>query len=297
MTPRPTLALSLCLAAACSGGYSAAGSPGAAPAPTSPQAPTTPPPVTPAPREGLRLTPGLTRYAVRQNVHIEQDYTGLPPTIDLRYTLYLTALIGTPADSVGWPTTFTVDSVVVDSGSQLPPQIDLGAARGFRISGQLTPTGEFQDSAPSDSAAAANLGNLLPRFRSFFPHLPETGVQPGDHWTDSTSATDVSGGTTITTRSVNVRTATNWENRGTSRVLRIESGATYTFNGSGEQSGAPFTLDGSGQATGLQFLASDGRYVGGEARDSATLTIDLPVQGITIPRRQLARTTISVLPQ
>jgi hypothetical protein len=296
MTRRPMLALSLCLAAAC-GGYSNAGAPGAAPSPSPTPPPATPAPVAPTPREGLHLTPGATRYAVRQNVHIEQDFTGLPPTIDLRYTLYLTALIGAPADSVGWPTTFTVDSVVVDSGSQLPPQIDLSAARGFRISGQLTATGEFRDSAPSDSVAAANLGNLLPRFRSFFPRLPANGVQPGDHWTDSTTATDVSGGTTITTRSFNIRTATNWENRGVLRVLRIESSASYTFNGSGEQSGAPFTLDGSGQATGLQFLASDGRYVGGEARDSATLTIDLPMQGITIPRRQLARTTISVLPQ
>jgi hypothetical protein len=292
MTRRPTVAVTLWLAVACGGGSAPPGRP---PAPT-PAAPAVPS-VAPALHAGLRLAPGLTHYVVRQDVHIQQDYAGLPPSIDLRYTLFLTALIGTPADTVGWPTTFTVDSVVVDSGSQLPPQIDLGAARGFRITGQLTPTGEFRDSAPSDSVAAANLGNLLPRFRSFFPRLPANGVLPGDQWTDSTSATDVSGGTTITTHSLNDRTATNWEDQGGTRVLRIESSATYSFNGTGEQGGAPFTLDGSGQATGWQFLASDGRYVGGEARDSASLKIDLPVQGITIPRRQLAHTTVSVLPQ
>lgn len=303
MTRRPTRAVVLWLAMTWSGGC---GGSVPAPAPVPPPAGPVPlpTPVTPstsvpesASTPGLSLTPGLTRYAVRQDVHIQQDYANLPPTVDLRYTLYLTALIGTPADSAGWPTTFTVDSVLVDSGSQLPPQIDLSAARGFQITGQLAPTGEFRDSAPSDSAAAANLGNLLPHFRSFFPRLPAGGVKPGDHWTDSTTATDVSGGTTITTRSFNDRTATTWEDRDGAPVLRIESSATYTFNGSGDQGGAPFTLAGSGRATGLQFLARDGRYVGGEARDSASLTIDLPVQGITIPRRQLARTTISVLPQ
>jgi hypothetical protein len=233
---------------------------------------------------------------LRQELHIQQDFAGLPPTIDVRYSLYLTASVGTPADSIGYPTTFTVDSVVVDSGSQLPPQIDLTAAKGFQVRGQLTTNGEFRNATPSDSSAAASLGNLLPRFRSFFPHLPAGGVRLGDSWSDTMSTSDVSAGTTITTHSQNHRTAAAWEDHGATRVLRLETSATYQFTGSGEQGGAPFTLEGSGTATGLQYLASDGRYLGGEARDSTTLTIELPVQGISIPRRQLARTTVTALP-
>lgn len=276
--------------AACGGGYTRPGT-GAAPAPAVPPTPTTE-----APRPAaLLLAPGTMRYMVRQDVHIQQDFAGLPPTIDLRYGLYLTATIAEPSDSVGFPTSFTVDSVKVDSGSQLPPQVNLAAAKGFRVTGRLTPTGEFKNPLPSDSTTVASLGNLLPRFRSFFPRLPPGGVRPGDSWTDSTSATDASGGATITTRSLNLRTATTWEDRAGTQALRLESRATYQFKGTGEQGGSVFTIDGTGTATGLQYLANNGRYLGGESRDSTTLTIDLQAQGITIPRRQLTHTTVTAL--
>lgn len=278
-------------AAACSGGYSTAGT-GAAPAPAAPG------PVAPAPTaKALQLVPVTMRYLVYQDVHIQQEFTGLPPTIDLRYGLYLTAAIAAPADSLGFPTTFTVDSIKVDSGIQLPPQINLAAARGYRVTGRLSPTGEFTNPVSSDTGAAASLGNLLPRFRSFFPRLPVGGVRPGDTWTDSSTATDSPGGTTITSRSLNHRTATTWEDRGGTRALRLEGTGTYQFSGVGEQGGAPFTIEGSGAGTGWQLLAIDGRYLGGEARDSTTLTIDLPMQGITIPRRQIARTIVTALPR
>jgi hypothetical protein len=240
------------------------------------------------------------RYLVRQEVHIQQDYAGLPPTIDLKYSLYVTAAVGSIVDSGGLPTTFTVDSVVVDSGSQLPPQINLSAARGFQVSGHLGATGEFTSGPCDTSAAAASLGNLLPRFRSFFPRLPAGGVAPQTSWTDSTTASDAAnctGGAAITTRSENHRAATTWEDRGGLRALRLETTALYQFSGAGDQGGSEFTLEGSGVGTGVQFLGNDGRYLGGELRDSSTLTIDLPVQGISIPRRQIAHTTVTVLPR
>jgi len=289
MTRSLLLLSAIVVAAACSSGYSA---PGATPAPAAPGA------AAPAPSaKALQLLPGTTRYLVYQDVHIQQDFTGLPPTIELRYGLYLTATIAGPADSLGYPTTFTVDSITVDSGIQLPPQINLAAARGYRVTGRLSATGEFTNPVSSDSGAAASLGNLLPRFRSFFPRLPVGGVRSGDTWTDSTTATDSPGGTTITSRSLNHRTATTWEDHGGIRALRLESTGTFQFSGAGEQGGAPFTVAGSGTGTGRQLLAIDGRYLGGEARDSTTLTIDLPMQGITIPRRQIARTTVTALPR
>ena len=292
MSRRPFLYPALLLSAACGGGYRAPGQPAPAPAPSAPSA-------APA-RTTLQLSSGTTRYLVRQEVHIQQDYAGLPPTIDLKYSLYLTAVVGSTADSTGLPTTFTVDSVAVDSGSQLPPQINLSAARGFQISGRLGVTGEFVSGPCDTSSAAATLGSLLPRFRSFFPRLPAGGVAPDTSWTDSTTASDAAnctGGAAITTRSENHRAATTWEDRGGLRALRLETTALYQFNGSGDQGGAQFTLQGSGVGTGVQFLANDGRYLGGELRDSSTLTIDLPVQGISIPRRQIAHTTVTVLPR
>lgn len=282
---RSLLVTSICCAAACTGGASSAGT-SAAPAPT---------PVTSATAPPIRLAPATLRYLVRQDVHIEQDFAGLPPTMHLGYGLYLTATVAGPSDSTGYLTSFTVDSVTVDSGSQLPPQINLAGARGFRVTGRLTPTGEFTNPIPSDSNTAASLGNLLPRFRSFFPRLPGGGIRPDTSWTDSTTTTDGAGGTSITTHSLSRRAATTFEDRGGIRALRIEVASTYQFNGTGQQSGAAFTIDGSGTGSGIQFLAVDGRYLGGESHDSTTMTIDLPMQGITIPRRQTAHTIVSAL--
>jgi hypothetical protein len=279
----------VCVAAACSSGYTTT-------RPTAGPTPTSPPPTSGAEPSALFLAPGVTRYLVRQNVHVQQDYAGLPPSIDLRYGLYLTATIDSSLDSTGFPTTFTVDSIVVDSGTPIPPQIDLGAARGYRVTGRLLATGEFVTGPCDTTANAAAMGNLLPRFRNFFPRLPAGGVQPGVAWSDSTAVTDdasCSGGSTITTTAQNQRAVSTWEDRDGSRVVRLETTAAYHFTGSGEQGGAQFTLDGSGSGTSLQYLTSDGHYVSGELRDSTTLTIDLPAQGITIPRRQFSHTTIT----
>jgi hypothetical protein len=284
---RSLLWTSLFCAAACTGGYSSARTP-AAPAPAAPVQPA-------AGAARLQLAPGTTRYFIRQDVHIQQDFAGLPPTMTLGYGIYLTATIAGPADSTGFLTSFTVDSVTIDSGTQFPPQINLASAKGFRVTGRLTPTGEFMNAMPSDSNTAASLANVLPRFRSFFPRLPAGGIHPDTSWIDSTTTTEGAGATTITTHVLSRRAATTWEDRAGVRALRIEVSATYRFNGAGEQGGAAFTIDGNGTGGGVQYLAGDGRFLGGEAHDTTTLTIDLAMQGITIPRRQTAHTTVTAL--
>ncbi len=290
MTPRLPWMTAVLLAAAC-------GSPprsGTAPTPT----PAAPPGVAPVHSPTVQFGPSTTQYLVRQEVHIQQDFAGVQPTIDLRYGLFLTAAISAPADS-GLPTTFTIDSIVVDSATQLPPQINLAAARGYRITGRLLPTGEFISGPCDGKPDSSQIGSLLPRFRSFFPRLPVGGVRPTMTWSDSTNTTDNSCGSSslMTTQSANQRTAAAWEDHAGSRALRLETIATYHFNGSGDQSGNPFTVAGSGTGNWIQYVGSDGRYLGGELRDSTTLSIDLQNQGVTIPRRQRSHTVVTALPR
>lgn len=293
MAPRYLLVPALLLGTACGGGAARTGT---ATTP-SPAAPT--PGVAPVHSPTVQLSASTARFLVQQDVHIQQDFAGLPPTIDLRYGLYMTAAVGAPVDS-GSPTTFTIDSIVVDSATPLPPQINLAAARGYRIRGWLLATGEFISGPCDTSAAASGVGSLLPRFRSFFPRLPVGGAHPATTWSDSTNVTDppsCAGNSTVTTHAANQRAAKAWEDHAGSQALRLESASSYRFNGSGDQGGQPFTIDGSGAGTGVQYVSADGRYLGGDLRDSTSLTIELPVQGITIPRRQSSHTVVTALPR
>jgi len=71
---------------------------------------------------------------------------------------------------------------------------------------------------------------------------------------------------------------------------------TFRVAGSGKNMGQPFELSGAGTGTSVAYVAADGRYLGGEAQDSTTLTVRLTVQGVAVPVTQLTRTTVAVLP-
>ena len=259
--------------------------------------------------DGIRLGPSALRYEIHQRVHIEQEFQGLPPTLDLGYRIFLLATIQgpppprTPGDSLGFPTTLALDSIVPDSGVMRPPTMNLAAARGLTMWGRLAPTGELTNLTPSDSAATQNLGQLLGRLRSFYPRLPTQGLKLGVAWTDTVVTIDRSGGAVVTTRSVVHSRAAAWDDRSGARALRLEVTSTFELTGGGgggggggDGGGQPFSLAGSGTRSGVEYVAADGRYLGGESRDSTNLVITLPTQGIAIPRRQLSRVTVTVLP-
>src|SRR2546425_8639037 len=125
----PRQLLTLALACAISACAATAHPPaGAAPSPPPSGGPT---PTAPAPT-ALHIAPGTSRFLIRQDLMIHQDFTGLPPTMTFGMGVFLTAAIAAPADSLGYQTTFTVDSMVVDSGSTLPPGVSPVAARGLR---------------------------------------------------------------------------------------------------------------------------------------------------------------------
>jgi hypothetical protein len=245
----------------------------------------------------VRLAPSAARYLLHTRIHIQQDFTGLPPEMELGYSIYLSTAVTGAADTSGWPTAFTIDSIVGDSGLMLPPGMNFAAARGYRLTGRVKSTGEFVSGVPSDSGIAKSLGQLLPRFRTFYPKLAGREIKPGDTWSDTTSTTDVTAGGTITTKSISHRTAAPWAMRNGVRALRVDVASTFNFNGSGDGGGFPFTIEGTGAGVASQYLASDGRYLGAESRDSSSMNLVLPTQGATIPRRQIAQTTLTLLSQ
>ena len=265
--------------------------------PPAPAAPQPAPPPAPPTRgtEVVRLGPSALRYVAHQLIHIEQEFQGMRQPLDFGLNIFFGITITGPADSVGYVTTVTIDSVVPDSGTTAPMGINLAAAKGLSFTGRLTPTGEFRNPVASDTTTAQALSPIVGSFKNFFPRLPPSGLTLGASWTDTVTTSDRAAGAVVV-KTISRSNAAAWEERNGVRCLRLEVASNFTIQGVGEQGGQPFEVAGTGVRNGVDYIAVDGRYMGGEARDSTTMTITLPVQGMIIPRTQLSRSTVTVLP-
>ncbi|HTI06151.1 MAG TPA: hypothetical protein VL549_12590 [Gemmatimonadales bacterium] len=263
------------------------------------QPPVGPPAVQPPVNRGndgnIRLGPSALRYVMHSVVHIDQEFQGMHQPLDFGLRAFFAVTITGPADSVGYPTTITIDSIAADSGTTVPMGINLGNAKGLSFVGRLTPKGDFRNQSASDSTAAQSLAPVVGSFKNFFPRLPPSGVTLGANWTDTTSENDRAAGA-VTVKSVNRSHAAAWDDRSGVRTLRVDVTSDFTIQGSGQQMGQPFDVAGTGVRSGTDFISTDGRYMGGESRDSTNMTITLTVQQMTIPRTQVSRTTVAVLP-
>jgi hypothetical protein len=232
---------------------------------------------------------------MHQVIHIDQEFQGMRQPLDFGLRIFFAVTITGPADSVGYPTTVTIDSVAPDSGTSAPMGINLNAAKALSFVGRLTATGEFRNQVASDSASAQSLSPIVGSFKNFFPRLPTSGLTLGAIWTDTTTTSDRAAGS-VTVTNISRSHAAAWEDRNGTRALRLEVASSFTIQGGGEQAGQPFQVAGNGVRSGVDYIAVDGRYLGGESHDSTTMTITLPIQAMTIPRTQVSRTTVTVLP-
>ena len=246
---------------------------------------------------GVRLLPSTLRYRIERRIESVQELPNQQQVARLGFAIFVTTSIRGPADSGGHPTTFTIDSIVADSGVFLPITVRLDAARGLSFVGKVTAEAEFRNSTPSDSAVAQGLARILGDFRDFYPHLPAGGVTLGAAWTDTISRTEKVGiFDRLTVTAINRSRAAALEDRGGSHSVRIEVNSTVTLSAAGEQGGQPVRLEGSGTRAGVEFVSVDGRYLGGESRDSIAQTITLSLQGLVVPVRQVSHSLVTVLP-
>ena len=266
--------------------------PSAPPAPPGPPPPPVPPP---AMGTAIRLGPSTLRYVMHQRVQIDDQLPTGPSRSAYGIGAFFRATIVGPADSSGYPMTVSIDSIVPDSGTTVPQNTNLAAAKGLSYRGRLTPRGEFRNAVPSDSATAQAISPVVGSFQNFYPRLPASGLTLGATWTDTVTTSDRGAGN-VSVTSINSWRAPAWEDRNGVRSLRVDLTSTFTILGKGEQLGQPFEVAGNGVRTGVDYLAADGRYLGGESNDSTSMTITLPVQTMTIPRTQVSKTTVSVLP-
>jgi hypothetical protein len=236
------------------------------------------------------------RYVVYRRLLIEQSFGGQQQRQELGARAFIGVVISGPADSSGYPASFTVDSIQSDSGTPQPIADAMSKVRALVLAGRLASRGDFQGSSTSDTAAAQSIAQLVGNFRDFLPRIPTEGLRVGVAWTDTMALTQRSDGGGVTRRATTHSTAAAWEEYAGTRSLRIESSATYNVKGSGQNGGQAFEVTGSGTTSGRSFIAEDGRFLGGESQDSTSLTISLPAQGMSIPVTQVLRSSVLVRP-
>lgn len=249
----------------------------------------------PIPGGGIHLATGSQRYVVHYQRRVEQEIAGQEPTL-MSYRAFISAAITPEDDSGRSRVTHVVDSIVPDSGSFVPPTVNFAVARGLRLTGRLAANGSVRDVTSSDTLQARFVAQFLGNLRDFYPRMPIEGLTPSSAWTDTTTNTERSGDSEVVLRAVLRHTTTGWAERDGRRSLRVAGEGTYTVLGTGEQAGQPFELVGSGTRRTLDFVSPEGLYLGGEARDSASLSVTLPAQGMTVPIRQTLRAITTVLP-
>src|SRR5690349_1485329 len=288
--------LAVVLTSACAGSRGAP-SPTPAPTPYAPANSTTPEQPASRPPEAVRYRPGALRYVVHRQLHIEQALAGdQTQSQNIGARIFVVSAITGPADSVGYPATFAVDSVVADSGAPAPIADNMSRVRKLVFMGRVAPRGDFVNAVPSDSVLAQGAVQLLGNFRDFLPRLPNDGLRLGAAWTDTVETTQKGSGSEESRRAITQSTAAGWEDHLGAPSLRVVVNQTFRVAGSGKNMGQPFELSGAGTGSSVAYVAADGRYLGGESQDSTTLTVRLTVRGVAIPVIRLTRTTIAVLP-
>ncbi len=244
----------------------------------------------------VRYGPNALRYVVRRQLHIQQGLAQQTHTQDLGTRTFLTVAMSGPPDNIGYPTTFTVDSIVADSGTPTQIKDNLDRAKRLVFSGRVASGGEFVNGVPSDNAAAQSLIQLLGGFRDFLPRIPRAGLELGTTWSDTLDRSQKGGGRDVTFHTVVQGRATAWEDYAGTRSLRLAGTVSYTVAGTAQTAGQPVQIAGQGTGTGVSFIAADGRFMGAESRDSANLTYRFLNEGVTLPVVQVTRTTVAVLP-
>jgi len=245
----------------------------------------------------IQYGPQASRYLVHRQIENVQEFGGAEQRSALGFTIFVTTQVRPASDAAGFPTVFAIDSVTADSGVALPPFINLDLARRLSFSGVLAPDGGFQDGTASDTVIAHNLAPIIGGFREFYPRIPPAGFSLGSAWVDTVAHEDQLGVIEhVTVTSIDSSRAVGWEDLSGTRAMRVLVRSTVSLAGRGQQGGQAIELAGSGTRTSMEFLAADGRYLGGVSRDSTALMITLHAQGQVVPVRQVVVSSTQVLP-
>jgi hypothetical protein len=216
----------------------------------------------PAGAQTFAYTPGTQRYRIEIATQNQRDQNGGRAPAEFNYTttqVVTVQLTRQSRDTLA--VTVTIDSINQESGFDAPKQ-DLSWAKGAKLTGRVSPTGEVYSFAPP-ADADANMRGLYSGFRYFLPAL-RASVAAGSSWTDTSKDRSGKRGPfdSVSTQRVVTSKVTGDTTFAGQRAWRIERSGSIVLSGQGVEGGKGLRVAGDGTIRGVQYVSVAGVYLG-----------------------------------
>jgi hypothetical protein len=240
----------------------------------------------------LDRAPSTTKYRIDQSVAQEIDATAAgaaKQSLSFTTSSFITVTL---VDSAGGKVMrVVVDSMRGDSTTPIPAAV-LDSARGAQFHGFVERSGKPSGLEPlSASPAVKQVQGLL---SDFFPWI-RTGLKEGDSWTDTTARVSAQGADSVTVRRVSAYKAAGSETRNSRKAVRIVEDFTSSVAGTQPTPDGPAKLEGNGTGKGAYYVATDGRYLGGDWQQQSSLKISGSFSPEPLPITIVQKTTVTTL--
>ncbi len=237
--------------------------------------------------------PASTKYRVDYKSHQIVDLSPFGQGEQRQSFGWSSFLKITLTDTAGGRTMHAVvDSISVDSGSQIPAGV-FDSVKGAAWLGFVSPEGRVSGLKMVERREGGE--QLQGVLASFYPRVKK-GAKVGDKWTDTLDVARESGNSTMSTRTVTNYTLSGTETRAGSKALRIDAAFSLAQTGVVESPQGAVNLDGTGTGTGSYYVATDGRFLGGSSTTKADITAVVPSAPSPIAIKDSSTITVTPLP-
>jgi len=242
--------------------------------------------------QSFAYTPGTQRYRIEIATQNARDQNGgrAPAEFDYTTTQVVTVqLTKQSTDTLG--VTVTIDSINQETALDAPKQ-DLSWAKGVKLTGKVSPTGQvYAFEAPAN--VNANVRGLYDGFRFFLPAL-HAPIASGSSWADTSKQRTGRRGAfdSVSTQRIVMSKVTGDTTFAGQRAWRIERTGSIALSGQGTEGGKVLRVAGDGTIRGVQYIGVTGVYLGSKVTQTMRLVESFPDTGDGPASTQTIRSNI-----
>src|SRR5579862_6567593 len=233
----------------------------------------------PAGAQSFAYTPGTQRYRIEIATQNQRDQNGGRAPAEFNYTttqVVTVQLTRQSRDTLAL--TVTIDSINQESALDAPKQ-DLSWAKGVKLTGTVSPTGEvYRFEAPDNGDG--NVRGLYDGFRYFLPAL-RVSLASGTAWADTSKQRTGRRGAfdSVSTQRIVASKVTGDTTYAGRPAWRIELTGSIALSGQGTEGGKVLRVAGDGTIRGVRYVGVNGVYLGAKVTQIMRLVESFPDTG------------------